>query len=194
MTSAPRLANYFQRCLPERVLTGVLALVNEELVDLVAGFALGELDIVLGGAVVGHEGEETVVSYIELQVLSAGFQEVGHHPWQTHKLVLSTADVGDVHVVSGRAQFFELLVGEDVDGNQVDLGVTVLAGLGGGHLDNLAGTVLDDDETVLPQSRALHGVGQGGTGIGALEGVLMLYTMRSASVRWMDLCASRSVG
>lgn len=56
----------------------------------------------------------------------------------------------------------------------MDLGVTVLARLGGGHLDDLARTVLDDDETVLPQRRALHGEGGRGTGIGALEGVLML--------------------
>jgi hypothetical protein len=93
----------------------------------------------------------------------------------TYEEVLLAADVGDVHVVSGGAELFKLLGGEDVDGDQVDLGVTVLAGLGGGHFDDLARAVLDDDETVLPQSRALHGVGGGGTGIGALEGVLMLY-------------------
>lgn len=73
-----------------------------------------------------------------------------------------------------RAEIFELLGGEDVNGDQMDLGVTVLASLRGGHFDNLAGTVLDDNKAVLPQSRALHGVGLGGTGIGALEGVLML--------------------
>lgn len=79
--------------------------------------------------------------------------------------------------MGGRAEFFQLLGGEDVNGDQMDLGVTVLAGLGGGHLDDLARAVLDDDEAVLPQSRALHGVGLGGTGIGALEGVLMLQMM-----------------
>lgn len=78
--------------------------------------------------------------------------------------------------MGGRAQLFKLLGGEDVDGNQVDLGVSVLAGLRGGHLDNLAGTVLNHNEAVLPQSRALHGVRLGGTGIGALKGVLMLDT------------------
>ena len=64
--------------------------------------------------------------------------------------------------------------------------MTVLASLGGGHLDDLAGTVLDDDEAVLPQSRALHGEGGGGTGIGALEGVLMLQAKRLAEVRAGD--------
>ena len=77
--------------------------------------------------------------------------------------------------MGGRAEIFQLLLGEDVDGDQMDLGVTVLSGLGGGHLDNLARAVLDDDEAVLPQGRTLHGVRLGGTGIGALEGVLMLH-------------------
>jgi hypothetical protein len=36
---------------------------------------------------------------------------------------------------------YKLLVGEDVGGNQVDLGVTVLSSLGGRHVDDLAGTV-----------------------------------------------------
>ena len=56
----------------------------------------------------------------------------------------------------------------------MDLGVAVLAGLGGGHVDNLAGAVLDDDETVLSQGRALLGKGGRGTGVDAVEGVLML--------------------
>jgi hypothetical protein len=47
-------------------LTGVLAVLGEELADLVADLAVRELDILLGGAVVGHEGEETVVSNVEL--------------------------------------------------------------------------------------------------------------------------------
>jgi hypothetical protein len=97
----------------------------------------------------------------------------------THELVLLTTDVGNVHVVGGGAEIFKLLVGEDVDGNQMNLGVTVLSGLGGGHFDDLARAVLDDNETALPQSRALHGVGGRGTGIGALEGVLMLQTVQS---------------
>ncbi len=76
--------------------------------------------------------------------------------------------------MGGRAEILQLLVGEDVDGDQMDLGVTVLSGLGGGHFDDLAGAVLDADETVLPQGRTLHGVGKRGTRIGAIEGVLML--------------------
>lgn len=93
---------------------------------------------------------------------------------ETHELVLATRDVGDVHVVGGGRQILELLASEDVNGDQVDLGVTVLAGLGGRHVDDLAGTALDDDVAVLSQGRTLHGVGGGGTGIGGLEGVLLV--------------------
>lgn len=163
-------------------LTGVLAFLSEELVDLVTGLAVGELDVVLGGAVIGHEGQETVVSHVKLNAVLAHDQDADTRG-ETYELVLLAADVGDVHVVGRGAQLFELLAGEDVDGNQVDLGVSVLASLRGCHLNNLARAVLDDDEAVLPQSRALHGVGQRGTGIGALEGVLMLYTTRLASIR-----------
>jgi hypothetical protein len=56
----------------------------------------------------------------------------------------------------------------------MDFGVTVFASLGGGHFDDLARAVLDAHKAVLPQGRALHGVRSGGTGIGALEGMLML--------------------
>jgi hypothetical protein len=77
--------------------------------------------------------------------------------------------------VGGWRQIFQLLAGEDVDGNDVDLGVTVLARLGGGHFDDLAWTSLDDNVAVLPQRRALHWERGRGTGIGALEGMFMLY-------------------
>ncbi len=72
------------------------------------------------------------------------------------------------------AEIFELLAGKDIDGDEVDLGVTVLASLRGRHVNDLAGTTLDHDVSVLAKGRALHGVGGGGTGIDALEGVLML--------------------
>ena len=97
---------------------------------------------------------------------------------RTYKLVLATRDVGDVHVVGRRAEIFELLAGEDVEGNQMDLGVTVLAGLGGGHVDNLARAALDHDEAVLAEGRALHGVSGRRAGVNRLEGVVMLYERR----------------
>jgi hypothetical protein len=91
-----------------------------------------------------------------------------------YQLIFAAGDVGDLHVVGGRRQIFEFLAGEDVDGSNVDLGVTVFASLGGGHFDDLAGTAFDDDETVLPQGGTLHGIGGRGASIGTVEGVLML--------------------
>ena len=46
--------------------TGVLAVLVEHLVDLVADITLGDLDVILGGAVVGHEREEAIVGNVEL--------------------------------------------------------------------------------------------------------------------------------
>lgn len=86
-------------------------------------------DVVLGLTVHGHQGQETVVD--------------------VQQLVLGSLDDWDLHVVGGWGQVFQLLAGEDVDGDQVDLGVTVLTGLGGGHVDDLTWSTLDDDETVL---------------------------------------------
>ena len=83
--------------------------------------------------------------------------------------------------MGGWGQILQLLAGEDVDGDQVDLGVTVLPSLGGGHVDDLARAVLDDDEAVLPQSRTLHGEGGRGASVGALEGVALM--LRQADER-----------
>ena len=49
------------------------------------------------------------------------------------------------------------------------LGVSMLAGLGGGHLDDLAGTSLQHNEAVLAQAGALKGEGGGGAGFGSGE-------------------------
>jgi len=134
---------------------GVLLLNLEELVDLLTNFSIGDLDIILGLTIISHQGEETVIGDIE-------------------KLVFLAGNVGDVHVVGRWAKVFKLLAGEDVNGDKMNLGVTVLAGLRGGHVDNLARAVLDADEAVLPQGRALHGVSGRSAGIGRIEGVLML--------------------
>lgn len=134
---------------------GILLIGLEQLDDLVTDLTVGHLDIILGVTIVVHQGEVAIIGDVE-------------------ELVLATGDVGDIHVVGGGAEIFELLAGEDVESNQMDLGVTVLASLGGRHVDDLAGAALDDDEAVLPQSRALHGEGGRGTGVGRVEGVLML--------------------
>lgn len=77
--------------------------------------------------------------------------------------------------MGGWAQLLEFLAGEDVNGDQMNLCVSVLASLGGRHVDNLAGTVLDDDETVLSQGRALHGEGGRCASVcGGIESVLLM--------------------
>jgi hypothetical protein len=89
-------------------------------------------------------------------------------------------------------QILELLAGEDVDGDKMDLGVTVLAGLGGGHVDNLARAALDNDVTVLPQGRALHGEGGGGTGLATGLGIeIVLEIIKSAMAQGLGLWDSR---
>lgn len=80
------------------------------------------------------------------------------HAPGAYQLVLTTSDVRNFHVVGGWRQIFQLLAREDVESDQVDFGVTMLARLGSRHFDDLAGTTLDDDEPVLPQGRALHRV------------------------------------
>ena len=74
----------------------------------------------------------------------------------THQLVFLAGDVGDIHVVGGWAELFKLLASEDIDSDEMDLGVTMLASLRGRHIDDLARAVLDHDEAVLSQGRALH--------------------------------------
>ena len=49
------------------VLTSILAIISEELLDFVTNITLGDLDIVLGGTIVRHEREETVVSNVKLE-------------------------------------------------------------------------------------------------------------------------------
>jgi len=100
---------------------------------------------------------------------------------KAYQLEFSAFDIGHIHVVGRRAQVLHLFAGEDVNGNEMNLGVAVLASLGGGHVHDLARAALDHDMTVLAQSRALHGVGRRGAGVGGFEGVLMLERELSAS-------------
>lgn len=51
------------------LLTDVLAILSEHLVDLLSNFALRDLAIVLGIAVLGHEGQEAVVGDVQLYTL-----------------------------------------------------------------------------------------------------------------------------
>lgn len=50
-----------------------------------------------------------------------------------------------------------------------DLSMAVLASLGGGHLNDLAGSPFQQHKAILAQGGALHGVGGGCPGITCLE-------------------------
>ena len=119
-----------------------LGAVVEGFLELLAELAVGDLEVVLGLAALGQDGAVAV--------------------GDVEELVLGSLDLGDVHVVGGRAEVLVLLAGEDVLADQVDLGVTVLAGLGGGHVGDLAREALEHDEAVLSQGRALLREGAGG--------------------------------
>lgn len=93
----------------------------------------------------------------------------------TNKLIFFARHVGDVHVVGGWAKIFQFFPGENIDGNEMDLGMSVLASLRSAHFDNFARTIFDHDETVLPKSRALHRIGGRCASISAFESVLMLW-------------------
>ena len=57
-------------------------------------------------------------------------------------LQVGTLNDRHIHVVCGRTDILVLLASENVQADHVDLGVTVLAGLGGRHLHDLAGAAL----------------------------------------------------
>ena len=92
----------------------------------------------------------------------------------TYKLIFLSRDIRDIHIMGRGAKFFQLFSGENVNRNKMDLGVTMFSSLRGGHVDNLARTVLDDNESVLSQGRALHRVRSRRARIGGVKGVFML--------------------
>jgi gamma-glutamyltranspeptidase len=71
----------------------------------------------------------------------------------------------------GRSVF---LLTEDVEGDHVNFSVTVLASLGSGHIDDLAGFALDHDEFTLSESRALLWVSKGSSGLSSFEFVIFV--------------------
>ena len=119
----------------------------EGVTDLVSQLTLRDLQVVLGLSVVQQARAVSLVVDIN----------------QTE---IGTLDLGDLDVVGGGAQILELLAGEDVDGDEVNLGVTVLSGLGGGHLNNLARVTLDDNVSTLAEGGGLSGGGGISVGFG----------------------------
>ena len=128
--------------------------------NLVTKLALRNLHIILRRAVVRHQVEVAVVD--------------------VDQLVLTTSHVRHVHVVRRWRNVFVLAASEDVNGNQVNLCVSVLAGLRGRHVDDLARTALDHNVTVLAESRALLRVGNRSSGVSGLEVDVLSLVVRLA--------------
>jgi hypothetical protein len=126
--------------------------------NVFANVTLGDLNVVLRGAIWSHQIKESIVN--------------------VDKLVFVTIDMGDIHVVRGRTDIFQFLAGEDIDGDKVNFGMPVLTGLRGRHVHDLAGATLYNDVTVLAKGRALHREGEGGPGTGLLKGLVMLFVVR----------------
>ncbi len=123
--------------------------------NFVTQVRLGNLDIVLGGTVLRHQVKESVVNVDEL--------------------VFVTVDVGNIHVVGRGRDILKFFARENlerinkmdgtrlkrtnIDGDKMDLCVSVLASLGGTHVDNLAGTACRsrsaDDNRVRARSAPL---------------------------------------
>ena len=66
MMTSGRLLVFTAQDVEMVIRTGVLLLVPEELLNLGTDLALGALDVVLHGAVLRHEGKETIVLDVEL--------------------------------------------------------------------------------------------------------------------------------
>lgn len=69
------------------------------------------------------------------------------------QLVLVAADHGHGGGVRGGDDVLELLAREDVGGRKVSLGVAVLSGLGGGHVNHLTGAETKEQEGSTSEKR-----------------------------------------
>ena len=63
---------------------------------------------------------------------------------------------------------------EDIKGDQVNFGVSVLSGFGSGHIDDLACLSLDHNELIFTKGRALLWVGKGGSRTGLFELIIFV--------------------
>ena len=82
-------------------------------------------------------------------------------------------DEGGGEGVRSGGDFFVLLASEDIDGGDVGLGVTVLAGLGGGDINDAAREALDADVVTLLEVTSRHGEGVGRAGVDLFEGFVV---------------------
>jgi len=64
----------------------------------------------------------------------------------------------------------------------MDFGVTVLASLRGGHIDDFAGTALDNDEAILSEGGALLREGLRGASADLAEVMVVLREYKSVAI------------
>merc|ERR1719483_888114 len=149
-----------------------LGLLLEELLDTLANLLrirgrlvqrVRQLDVLTHATVIGEQRDEAVII-------------------NTHALELNLLDEGDVGSVRRRHEILHLLSGEDVLRDEVALGVAVLSGLRRRDVKDLAGVTLDHDVAALADLPRLHRVGLRSTGIGRLEGLIVLVTHGSAKI------------
>jgi len=126
----------------------------EILLDLLTNLIFRQLHIILCVTRISDQGQEPILN-------------INQH-------VLLADNIGDIHVMGRGRNILVLLSREDVNSNQIDLGVPVLPGLAGAHVDYLARAAGNVDEAVLAEGGALDGVDEGGTAGGLVEGLVLL--------------------
>jgi len=76
--------------------------------------------------------------------------------------------------VGGGDHILELLAGEDVNGQEIALGVAVLPRLGDRDVEHLAGLSLDHHVAALLDGSGLHRDDLGRSGVGVLDGIILV--------------------
>jgi len=133
----------------------------------VLSFIISTLDLGLQSFITGKLGVILSVATLSQKADKSIFRNV-------NQLILNTVNMWNVTVVRRRNNILKLLSSENVNSNKVALGMAMLPSLGSGDLNNLAGTVLDDDVAVLADGAGLLRVRLGGAGVGlGLEVVLL---------------------
>jgi len=130
------------------------------------------LDELGGGHIVrgaeAHDGWELeVLTHVTLVVHEENVVtlETGDHP-------VGLGNNWDVDGVGGWAELLTGVTGEDIVGEELALGMSVLSGLGDGNILDLAGLALDHDVSTLADRTGLNGDGHGGTGISGVNFVI----------------------
>ena len=70
---------------------------------------------------------------------------------KSYECISATGNVGYIHIVSRGAQLFQLLAGEKVNTDEMDLGVTVFTSLRGRHVNDFARAAFNHDGLIFAQ-------------------------------------------